>query len=79
MEKFPIQTLLRAMHDPEYRKLKDFIVVVKHRGAPKDKKEIDGERILRVQKDGFWYKNRFNEETFIPAHRMIKLKDKKSI
>jgi uncharacterized protein (UPF0248 family) len=76
VENIPIETLLRAEHDPEFKKLKDFIIVIKHRGAPEDKKEIDGEMVTHVQKDGFWYVNRFEEKTFIPAHRILELREK---
>ena len=72
----PIEILQRAEHDPEFKKWKDFIIVILHRGAPDDRKEIDGERIKKTQKDGFWYINRFNEETFIPAHRILKIIEK---
>ena len=73
----PINQLLRAMHDPNYKKLKDFVVVVLHRGAPNDRREIDGSLIISVKKDGFWYRNFQGEEVFIPAHRIIELRLKK--
>jgi uncharacterized protein (UPF0248 family) len=74
--KRPIEILIRAEHDSSFKKLSDFIVVILHRGAPNDEREIDGERIKTVQKDGFWYTNEHNEEIFIPSHRIIKLKEK---
>ena len=64
-----IETLLRAKHDPNFRKLSNFVVVIKHRGAPGDKKEIPGSEITEVKKNGFYV-----ESTFIPAHRIIELK-----
>ena len=73
MEKSPIDVLLRARYDKEYSSLRDFIVVILHRGAKNDEKRIDGARIISVQKDGFWYLNKFNEEIFIPAHRIKRL------
>jgi uncharacterized protein (UPF0248 family) len=71
-----LATLIRAAHDPEFKRLSDFIVVILHRGAPGDRREIDGVRIKTVQKDGFWYINEFNEEVFIPGHRILELKEK---
>lgn len=65
---------MRAKWDPKYKKLSDFKIVIKHRGAPGDKKVISGENITKIQKDGFWYINAIGEEVFIPAHRIIKLK-----
>jgi uncharacterized protein (UPF0248 family) len=76
MEDRPIEILLRAVYDAEFPKPKDFIIVIEHRGAPEDKKEIDGSRVTKVQKDGFYYMNKFGEETFIPAHRMLEIKRK---
>lgn len=76
MEKHPIQTLLRARYDPKYLKLSDLIVIIRHRGAPNDRKEIDGERIVSVKKDGFWYENEFGKKIFIPAHRIIEIRFK---
>ncbi len=70
----PIETLLRARWDSKFKKLENFIVVIRHGGAPDNKREINGSSIVKIQKDGFWYKNRFGEEIFIPAHRIIKLK-----
>ena len=64
-----IETLLRAKHDPKFKKLSEFIVVIKHRGAPDDKKEINGSDITEVKKNGFYV-----EDTFIPSHRIIELK-----
>ncbi len=72
----PIEILQRAVWDPNFKKLKNFIIVIKHRGAPGDKREILGERINKIQKDGFWYVNEFDEEIFIPAHRIIEIKEK---
>jgi len=76
MNKIAIDTLLRAVYDEKFAKLKDFIVVILHRGAKDDRKEIDGERITKVQKDGFYYLNRHDETIFIPAHRILELKQK---
>ncbi|MDD5181993.1 MAG: RNA repair domain-containing protein [Candidatus Nanoarchaeia archaeon] len=76
MDTWAIDTLLRAVYDENFAKLKDFIVVIRHRGAENDRKEIDGERITKVQKDGFFYLNRHEEKIFIPAHRILELKRK---
>lgn len=74
--KRPIEILMRAEHDPNFKKLSDFTVVILHRGAPGDRKEIDCARIKSVQKDGFWYINEHDEEIFIPSHRIIELREK---
>jgi uncharacterized protein (UPF0248 family) len=66
-----ITILLRAQHDSGFKKLSDFIVVIKHRGAPGDRKEINGSEITDVKKNGFYL-----IDTFIPAHRIIELKEK---
>lgn len=76
MEEHAIDILLRAVYDAKFTKLKDMIVVILHRGAVNDRKEIDGERITKVQKDGFFYLNRYDETIFIPAHRIRELKQK---
>ena len=64
-----IETLLRAKHDPGFKNLSNFVVVIKHRGAPDDKKEISGNEITDVKKNGFYF-----QDTFIPAYRIIELK-----
>ena len=76
MDTLPIQTLLRAEYDINFKRLRDFTIVILHKGAPNDRRSIDGERIIHVQKDGFWYINRFGIETFIPAHRILELQPK---
>jgi uncharacterized protein (UPF0248 family) len=75
MERNVMDVLLRAAHDLGYKKLSNFVITIRHRGAPNDEKTIDGSRISNVQKDGFWYINPQNEEIFIPAHRIIKLEE----
>lgn len=76
MEANAIEVLLRAVYDAGFAKLKDFIVVILHRGAENDRKEIDGERITKVQKDKFFYLNRHGIEISIPAHRILELRRK---
>ena len=76
MEEKAIDILLRAVYDENFAKLKDFIVVILHRGAKDDRKEIDGEWITKVQKGGFFYLNLHENKIFIPAHRILELKRK---
>ena len=73
MEKIPIQKLLRAVYDEKFKNLEDFTVVIRHRGAKDNKKNINGKRIESVEKSGFWYVNRFKKKTFIPAHRILEI------
>jgi uncharacterized protein (UPF0248 family) len=76
MDTRAIEMLLRAVYDEKFAKLKDFIVVIRHRGAENDRKEIDGERITKVQKAKFFYLNKHGIEISIPAHRILELKRK---
>jgi uncharacterized protein (UPF0248 family) len=68
-KRHPLLILLRAKHDPEFAKLSDLEIVIRHRGAPEDKKLVSGGRIARVSRRGFWI-----EETFIPAHRILEVR-----
>ena len=67
-----IETLLRAKYDKNFPNLDKFIIVIKHRGSPKNIKEIDGSSIKEVTKGHFTLVDR----TYIPAHRIIKIKSK---
>ena len=66
-----IEVLLRAKYDPNFKKLTDIIIVIKHRGTVGDIKEIDGNDVTDVKKNGFYF-----SDTFIPSHRIIELKYK---
>jgi len=75
MKRHPIDELLRAFHDPTYKKLEDLKIVIRHRGAPNDEKEIDGRDVIEVRKNFFTYKSE-GEEIYIPAHRIIRIFEK---
>jgi uncharacterized protein (UPF0248 family) len=69
----PIEILMRVRWDSNYKKLSELKIIIRHRGAPNDEKIILGEKITKIQKDGFWYVNNLGEEVFIPAHRIIEV------
>lgn len=68
----PVKILLRAVYDPEFTRLKDLRVVITHRGALNDEKVIPGSKIIKVEKSGFYYKEK-DEEVFIPGHRIKRI------
>jgi uncharacterized protein (UPF0248 family) len=51
-------------------KLEKCKIVIRHRGAPEDRKEIPGSRITQVKKSYFYYKDG-DRENFIPLHRVL--------
>ena len=67
-----IDTLLRAKYDKNFPGLDNFIIVIKNRGSPDDKKEIKGNEIKEITKGHITLK----DDTFIPAHRIIEIKKK---
>jgi uncharacterized protein (UPF0248 family) len=64
------------MYDKKYFKLNEIEVVIRHRSEEGDFKVIDGEKITRVEKSGFYYEEN-EKEIFIPGHR-IRIVRKKS-
>lgn len=68
-----IDTLLRAKYDKKFSKLKNFIVVIRHRGALDNVKEIDGAEIKDIKKDHFV----LIDGTNIPAHRIIRIRKRR--
>jgi|GEM_PF-5891515 len=73
----PIEYLIRSKHDPGFTPLKEWLVVIRHYGAPNDEKKIRGERITNVNRTGFYYKSG-REEIFIPYYRILRLELSKS-
>jgi uncharacterized protein (UPF0248 family) len=67
-----IEYLLRSVHDASFIPLKMWIVVVKHYGAPNNERRIKGEKVLKVDRRGFYYKS-IDGETFIPYYRILRL------
>lgn len=53
-------------------KLGDCEITILHRGAPGDRKTIQGKNVTEVKRSYFLYKNR--EETTIPLHRVLGIK-----
>ena len=51
--------------------LKSCEIIIRHRGAPNDKKTIQGKNITEVKKSYFLYTN--DRETFIPLHRILEI------
>lgn len=66
-----IEKLLRSKYDRTQKPLESLVVVIKHRGAERDEKTIDGRDIREVKKNGF-----FIDDTFIPAHRIKEVHSK---
>ncbi len=49
-------------------------VVILHRGAPDDRKRINGDQITEIKKDHFSYINfETKEEVYIPMHRVLEI------
>ncbi|MDY6966811.1 MAG: RNA repair domain-containing protein [Halobacteriota archaeon] len=55
-------------------KLENYEIEILHRGAPKDRKIIPGERITEIRKGYFSYQNRM--EVTIPYHRVREIRRK---
>ena len=55
-------------------RLKDTEVVIIHRGAPDDKKDISGDRVTAVKGSHFVYRNREGTKTTIPLHRVLEVR-----
>jgi len=55
----------------------DYFITFVHRGAPSDEKTIPASIIKRVGKSWFSYEDR-GEETMIPMHRVITVKNMKT-
>jgi uncharacterized protein (UPF0248 family) len=55
----------------------DYIITFVHRGAPSDEKTIPAFIIKRVGKSWFSYEDQ-GEETIIPMHRVITVKNTKT-
>lgn len=60
-------------------KLENYEIEILHRGAPKDRKVISGEKITEIKKSYFCYDN--GQEVTIPFHRIrvIRKKDGKIV
>lgn len=55
-------------------KLPQSEVVILHRGAPGDRKNIMGDQITEIKRDHFCYLDFDNsEETYIPMHRVLEI------
>ena len=53
-------------------KLHDCMIIILHRGAPNDRKTIEGRQVTEVKKSYFMYEN--DKEVFIPLHRVLEIK-----
>lgn len=49
-------------------------IIIRHRGAPNDRKVVSGAAIKEVKKSYFTYSN--GRETFIPNHRILEIRRK---
>jgi len=54
-------------------KMESCSVTILHRGAPEDRKIIDGVDIIELKKSYFTYQTRGKEST-IPLHRVLEIK-----
>ena len=48
-------------------------ILILHRGAPENKKTIEGRRVTEVKRSYFLYEEG-GKETFIPNHRVLEIK-----
>ncbi len=53
-------------------KLRDCRIIILHRGAPGDRKVIEGGQVTEVKRSYFMYEN--DKEVFIPLHRVLEIK-----
>ncbi len=54
--------------------LEDCEIVIRHRGAPDNKKTIAGKKVTEVKKSYFYYKSRGGKEVCIPLHRVLEVR-----
>lgn len=53
-------------------KLPQCHVIILHRGAPENRKTIEGRKITQIKKSHFYYKENYDEK-FIPLHRVMEI------
>jgi len=53
-------------------KLENCDIIILHRGAPGDRKEISGSNITEIKKSYIMFRNG-GKETFIPLHRVMEI------
>ena len=57
----------------------DYYIIYLHRGVPLNQKEICFDKIIKITPSFIIFKsNEFNEETYIPFHRILKIYNKKT-
>ncbi len=49
-------------------------IVIRHRGAPDNKKTIAGKKVTEVKKSYFYYKGKGGKEVCIPLHRVLEVR-----
>jgi len=69
----------KILWDPREKERKgDYEVTFIHRGAYKDQEIIPLTMIKEVKSSMFIYTNEYGEETYIPFHRIIEIRNRKT-
>ncbi len=69
----------KILWDPDEKKnIGDYEITFIHRGAYQDQKTISMMMIKEVKSSAFIYINEIGEETYIPFHRILEIKNKKT-
>lgn len=62
----------------EKKNIEDIEITFVHRGAYQDKKTVSMKMVTEVKSSAFIYINEMGEETYIPFHRILEIKNKKT-
>jgi uncharacterized protein (UPF0248 family) len=76
MKENPLRNLLNKIIWSKSNEVENFEITFIHRGGINDKKSILAKSITKVGKSCFFYKD--DEETLIPFHRVVLIKDLRS-
>jgi len=69
----------KILWDPREKERKnDYEIVFIHRGAYQDRKTIPVTMIKEVKSSMFIYVNEIGEETYIPFHRILEIRNRKT-
>lgn len=69
----------KILWDPREKKnIEDYEITFIHRGAYQNRKTISMTMIKEVKSSAFIYLSEMGEETYIPFHRILEIKNKKT-
>jgi uncharacterized protein (UPF0248 family) len=71
----PLRNVLNRLRWSDSENAEKYLITYKHRGAPEDRKHVRACQIVRLGKSYFTLPSESDEETIIPFHRIIEVRN----